>query len=483
MEEPIEQDTLKELERVYQEAERTLPALAIEKFELGLTLATAYRQMGMAEKAIPLYRQLAQIIESRETTPSHERVLILHELALCMQVAGLYRDATVVIGEYRNLLKEFFPDRHEEIYTSLNNLATAYMGMEDYAEAEQAYQDLLEYARTQAGGKPESIAATYHNLGMLYFKTDRPAEAEAAWNQALRLKRSLFGDNHAQVGMTLHCIAMLYKDSDPERHQNLLADAIAKMGYDPNATRQSPLSQAGHRQATAKAPADNYVAVRCIALDAAAQQILAEFFHSMRVVGMVFHNAVRSVQTAEIYEEGVLPPIVTFYGSAAVFQNCQSAMSQMHRALATLLQQFKKARRNGYETSSGFTTTNDVGFFVQFGDKTVRYYIRPDQLCREALVTLPKTFRSPTLAKCLNLPERPFGRVAFWNPAPRCWEYLDLDGNNSPTYPLEAVNTPWTEQLLEFGVELIQTLARLVITLVGGILLLGVLYLLIRLLR
>jgi tetratricopeptide (TPR) repeat protein len=117
----------------------------------------------------------------------------------------------------------------------MNNVASGYLGMKRYAEAETAYVAILKLADGVLKARRESIAATYNNLGILYYKTKKFSKSEEMLLTALSMKKQVWGPSHNDVGLTLRNLSRLYRLRDqPEKAAKLEAEANAILGQDPD---------------------------------------------------------------------------------------------------------------------------------------------------------------------------------------------------------------------------------------------------------
>jgi tetratricopeptide (TPR) repeat protein len=227
------EEKLAELVRVY---ESKFPGNSPEKAAALTKAAEMYREIRKPEKAVPLYEKVLAIQKASEKQPSLERVETLAELSTSYAAVGRYPEAIAATTESIAILRQHYPAENGALYSSMNNLATLYLGAEKYDQAEKALQDMLALA---ASLKPKkaSIAATHHNLGLLYFKTKDFKKSEKSLLQALSLKQQAFGKSHPQVGLTLSVLSQLYAQlGASDKAAKMKAQAVKTIGRDPAET-------------------------------------------------------------------------------------------------------------------------------------------------------------------------------------------------------------------------------------------------------
>src|SRR4029077_19389049 len=123
---------------------------------------------------------------------------------------GRHRDGLALTEEAIAILGAHFPERTADMYAAMNNLASAYLALEQYDNAEKLFRDSLALSDTVLKARKESIAESHHQLGALYFQKGDYLSAEKSLSLALTLKKQLFGESHPQIGMTLNNLAAVY---------------------------------------------------------------------------------------------------------------------------------------------------------------------------------------------------------------------------------------------------------------------------------
>lgn len=340
--------TIEELVRTYDEK---FPGNSPEKVVAFRQAAEAYRKLQMPGKASPIYEKILAILRETEgRRPSLERVDTLMAVVTTYGATGLYRETLAPAAEAVSILKTHFPERTADLYTAMNNIASSHLGMDELQQAEKLYLEILSLSDTVLKANKESIAATHHQLGALYFRKKDYLGAEEELRLALVMKKQLFGESHYQVGMTLHNLAVLYGIMGHQEASRMLEEAKRIMA------RVSPRLR-----------------LRFVDPGERAQELVGPFLAAIQKVGFAVDN-ISAVTTDEIYQEGILPPIVTLFIDRSTLET--APMSQLAASLADLLARFHAAGILGYGSGANLKRTNDAGIFVSWSDtELVRYYI------------------------------------------------------------------------------------------------------------
>jgi CHAT domain-containing protein len=124
------------------------------------------------------------------------------------------------------LRKDLLGEKHPAYATSLNNLATLYHRMGDYAKAEPLYQQTLALYKEVLGEKHPAYARSLNNLASLYKDTGDYAKAEPLYQQALTLYKDLLGEQHPQYVISLNNLALLHlANNDAQKGEPLARQA------------------------------------------------------------------------------------------------------------------------------------------------------------------------------------------------------------------------------------------------------------------
>ncbi len=204
------------------------------------TMAEAYFNLGLYEKAVGAYRELLAS-EGAGARPSQER--LARAMAMVAEgeaMLGRHKDAeaagaaAVELGKgisrgQRALVlmhrcKQLSQAaRHDAAVAACQEaaglaeggelpagdrsavavaLGTTLMDASKYAEAERAYQEALGLAAS-----PSARAQALSNLGSLYFRQGRFPDAEVQFREAIGVKRKLYPDGHLDLAQSLNNLA------------------------------------------------------------------------------------------------------------------------------------------------------------------------------------------------------------------------------------------------------------------------------------
>ena len=394
---------VEELLHVYEEQ---YPVDSPDKVVAFRTAAETYLKLRQPTKAAPIYERMLAILKAIEPRPSLERLATLDALSTTYAACGRHRDGLVLIEEAIVILKAHYPERTEDLYSAMNNLASTHLGLEQYDTAEKLFLECLSLSDTVLKARKESIAATHHQLGALYFQKGDYLRAEKSLSLALDLKKQLFGDSHPQIGMTLNNLAALYTLLG---HPNARAMAEeAQRMLEPRTTPARPDA----------APVPRAVAVRCLDPGNRATELLRPLVEELGRSGFTVAR-VYTVAEHDIYDEGILPPIVTVY-----FQQADLAaaadLAPVAAGLTATLARFRSAGIAGFGSGAHTKPTNDAGVFVNWNEEaTVRYYFVGDSYAPAAFTTIPRTFSK--VAPRIQRTGHSLSNIVTWTDDHWCW--------------------------------------------------------------
>ena len=404
----------KRVEELLRVCDSQYPDDAPQKLEAFRQAAATYRKLSLPEKAIPVYQRILAILRATESQPSVERLATLDALATSYTACGRHRDSLALTDEAISILEEHFPERTADLFSAMGSLASGYQVLEEYDKAETIFSDILSLSDTVLKARPESIAATHHQLGSLYFQRGDYLNAEKSLSLALTLKKQLFGDAHPQVGMTLNNLAAVYTVLG---HPNAarMADQARRMLETP-----APPSRA-----TAK-PAVRVVSLRCLDPGGRAAELVGPFLEDLGRSGFIVERVFTPAE-GDIFEEGIVPPIVTVYFRQIDLADA-ATLAPVAESVAATVDRFRAAGIAGYGGGACHKATNDVGVFVQWNeDATVRYYFLGESYTPSAFAAIPLTFanvapRIQPTGHCLR-------NIVLWTDDH--WQWLQPAGGNS----------------------------------------------------
>ncbi|HEV3439068.1 MAG TPA: CHAT domain-containing tetratricopeptide repeat protein [Gemmata sp.] len=140
----------------------------------------------------------------------------LNEAGLKAYQAGMLEEAVKAHEEEleinrRLYPKEEYPDGHQKLATSLNNLAFLYKTLGKISDSERLYHDALDMYKRLFKGDHQSIATSLVNLAELHTIQGKLTDAERCSREALDMRKRLFTGDHTQVAFSLSNLATLYK--------------------------------------------------------------------------------------------------------------------------------------------------------------------------------------------------------------------------------------------------------------------------------
>jgi tetratricopeptide (TPR) repeat protein len=342
-----------------------------------------------------------------------ERLAALDALATTYAACGRHREGLVLIEEAIAILQKHFPERTEDLYSAMNNLASTHLGVGQYDEAERIFLESLSLSDTVLKARKESIAATHHQLGALYFQRGDYLRAEKSLSLALTLKKQLFGEEHPQVGMTLNNLAALYTLLG-HPNASVMAEQAQRMLAPPAATPRPTTARVARA-----------VSLRCLDPGSRAAVLLGPLVEEIGRSGFSVER-VSTVVEADIYDEGILPPIVTVYFHQADLTGAAD-LKPVAESLAGALARFRSAGITGLG-GGNHKPTNDAAIFVTWDDDTtVRYYFMGDGYAPSAFAAIPLTFANVTPRIQRN--GHSLSNIVIWKD--EHWQWLQPGGGDN----------------------------------------------------
>jgi CHAT domain-containing protein/tetratricopeptide (TPR) repeat protein len=179
----------------------------------------AYRERKYAdaidsfEKGVKVARQLYNAVEFPD---GHENLaLSLNNLAFLYLSQGRYGDAEPLYKEALAMYKRLYKDKdHTHLAVSLSNLANLYKDQVRYGDAEPLYKDALEmYRRLFKDKDHPHLVLSLNNLADMYRSQSRYGDAEPLYKDALAMNKRLYKDkDHHDLVLSLNNLASLYQD-------------------------------------------------------------------------------------------------------------------------------------------------------------------------------------------------------------------------------------------------------------------------------
>ena len=134
----------------------------------------------------------------------------LNNLASLYQEQGRYEKAEPLYLQALELRKSLLGDRHPDVASSLNNLASLYQEQGRYEKAEPLYLQALELRKLLLGNRHPDVATSLDNLASIYVSQSQYEKAEPLLIQVLELRKSLLGDRHPDIAQSLNNLGVVY---------------------------------------------------------------------------------------------------------------------------------------------------------------------------------------------------------------------------------------------------------------------------------
>jgi serine/threonine-protein kinase len=139
-----------------------------------------------------------------------------------------YEEAEALYREAIDLDRREFGDRHPEVSTDRNNLATLLSATGREQEALELHRDLLAIRRETLPPDHPTTANTLSNLGETLIDLGEYEEAEQVLEEAAAMRRRIYGGSHPRLATTLRHLALLHrKRDDLDGARALLEESLA----------------------------------------------------------------------------------------------------------------------------------------------------------------------------------------------------------------------------------------------------------------
>ena len=196
-------------------SQREIALTAEEKQEL----AEAYRenerlvQLYRAGKASEASKICEQVLETRKRILGEEHsdyAQSLNNLATLYESMGEYARAEPLFVQARDIQKKVLGEEHPNYAQSLNNLAGLYQSMGEYARAEPLLVRARDIRKKVLGEEHPDFATSLNNLAELYKSIGEYARAEQLYTQACDIRKKALGTEHPHYAISLNNLADLY---------------------------------------------------------------------------------------------------------------------------------------------------------------------------------------------------------------------------------------------------------------------------------
>lgn len=178
------------------------------RVELLDTVGEAYRQLGLYERAQPLFDQALQL-----ATPlaGKEPLRLAHALRSRARLhtdMGQYDEAETLMQDALIRYQRLLGSPHAEVANTINDMGMLRFRMSDLADAERQYRDALAMRRQLFDEEHPDVADSLAKLGTVLRHQGDYAGAEPLLSQALALRRRLLPPTHPQLASNLSDLAL-----------------------------------------------------------------------------------------------------------------------------------------------------------------------------------------------------------------------------------------------------------------------------------
>jgi hypothetical protein len=160
-------------------------------------------QEGKLQEALPLAEMAVEIAKQNYGSQSFDTALTLNNLATLYRDLGQYATAEPLFQESIEMFRKLGSRSRLTATYALDNLAQLYLYTGEYAKAEPLYQQSIEISLKVQGPQHPVTAGTLNNLGDLYYDLGQYAKSEQLHQDAAQIFQKVFGPEHPH---TLTCL-------------------------------------------------------------------------------------------------------------------------------------------------------------------------------------------------------------------------------------------------------------------------------------
>ncbi len=199
-----------------------------------LTMGSAYRNLGLLDKAEPHFRKALEI-SRRPGADAATLAASLNAWAVLRQDRGDYDEAERLHLEALAIRRKALGDAHPDVATSLSNLAAGLDAKGAYDKAEGLHREALAIRRKALGDAHPHVATSLSNLAAVLHDKGAYDEAEGLHREALAIWRKTLGDAHPDVATSLGSLAVVLStkgayDEAERLHREALAILRKSLG-------------------------------------------------------------------------------------------------------------------------------------------------------------------------------------------------------------------------------------------------------------
>ncbi|MEE9554739.1 MAG: tetratricopeptide repeat protein [candidate division Zixibacteria bacterium] len=150
--------------------------------------------------------------QERKLGKDHQNVATtLNNLALLYKFIGRFKEAESMYERSIKLYKNRLDPYHSDLATALNNLAGVFRSLGKFEKAKSICDEALEIFNKTLGQDHPDVAKTLNNKAALYVSLGRNKEAEPLYKRSFEILEKALGPDHPIVAVTLNNLAGLYE--------------------------------------------------------------------------------------------------------------------------------------------------------------------------------------------------------------------------------------------------------------------------------
>ncbi len=218
------------LDRGWAAIERELGGQPDVQIELLDAVGEAYRQLGVYDSAAALFARSLQIAR---TEASRQPLLLARALRSQGRIRGELGKYAAAETDLRDALGRYraaFGADHDEVASTLGDLAHLLDLRGEFADAETLYREALAMRRKLHGERHLSVAKNLGDLGMIMRRQGDYVGAEPLLSQSLSLHRQLLPPQHPEIAYVLSDLAQVRNDlGEYDSAEALYREALASL--------------------------------------------------------------------------------------------------------------------------------------------------------------------------------------------------------------------------------------------------------------
>lgn len=183
------------------------PELRIELLD---TVGEAYRQLGLYERAEPLFEQALRDARSASAPLMHARAV--RSMGRLRSDQGRHEDAEPLLRDALERYRSSQGDVHPDVADTLDDVALVRFKRGDAPAAEALYRDALAMRRRLFGNEHVDVAHSLDSLGLVLRQRGEYAAAEPLLSDALALRRRLLPPTHPHLARSMSDLALVRTD-------------------------------------------------------------------------------------------------------------------------------------------------------------------------------------------------------------------------------------------------------------------------------